>query len=49
MTGSSKIDTTSINAKQYDWFRVHKDFMKSKKQDDLADCFLQALWFLKNI
>ena len=31
MTGSSKIDTTSINAKQYDWFRVYKDFMKAKK------------------
>lgn len=24
-------------------------FIKSKKQDDLADCFLQCLWFLKNI
>jgi hypothetical protein len=24
-------------------------FFNSKKQDDLADCFLQAYWFYKNI
>ena len=24
------------------------DFVNSKKQDDLADCFLQCLWFIKN-
>ena len=28
---------------------IINNFMKSKKQDDLADCFLQGFWFLKNI
>jgi len=27
---------------------IIKYFLKSKKQDDLADCFLQCLWFIKN-
>ena len=25
-----------------------KIFEESKKKDDLADCFLQGLWYLKN-
>ena len=39
MTGSSKVDTTSINAKLYDWFRVYKDIIKLKKvrKNDRSD------------
>ena len=30
-------------------FSKHLDiFTNSKKKDDLADCFLQGLWYLKN-
>ena len=31
----------------HDKENIVNNFMKSKKQDDLADCFLQAIWFLK--
>ena len=32
------------NSEMKDWFTI---FDKSKKRDDLADCFLQGLWYLK--
>lgn len=32
----------------HDKEKIINYFMNSKKQDDLADCFLQCLWFLKN-
>ena len=32
------------NTQLHSW----KDLMNTKKKDDLADCFLQGLWYLKN-
>lgn len=31
-----------------DWFEAWKEKMNTKKKDDLADCFLQGLWFFKH-
>jgi len=31
-----------------EYFHIWKDKMSTRKKDDLADCFLQGLWFFKN-
>ena len=36
-----------VDMNLHDKENIVNNFMKSKKQDDLADCFLQAIWFLK--
>ena len=37
--------TLELIKKELHW---HKFFEKHNKKDDLADCFLQGLWYLKN-